>query len=59
LGSPGTGRKKVPPHGSSAPYRGWARNRRSPSAGALGYYLSPFGLGLMKIVAAREETDGQ
>jgi hypothetical protein len=39
------------------PVPGLRRDRLSPSADALGYYLSPCGLGRMKFVAAREETN--
>src|SRR5674476_176610 len=52
--SPGTGRNKGPPRWFLRPVPGLRRDRLSPSAGALGYYLSPYGLGRMKIVAARE-----
>jgi hypothetical protein len=56
--SPGTGRKKGPAGRFFRPVPPLRRDRLSPSAGALGYYLSPFGLGRMKTVAAREETNG-
>ena len=56
--SPGTGRKKAQPRRFFRPVPWLRRDRPSPSAGALGYCLSPCGLGRMKIVAAREENHG-
>src|ERR1017187_9559459 len=42
--SPGTGRKKGPTGRTFRPVPGLGRDRRSPSADALGYYLTPCGL---------------
>jgi hypothetical protein len=40
------------------PVPGLRLDRRAPSADALGYYLSPYGLNRLEIVAAREGMDG-
>src|ERR1035437_3132692 len=44
VGQPRNGAGELRLHGPSAPFRGWALARRSPSADALGYCLSPCGL---------------
>src|ERR1035438_8891670 len=40
--------KQGPPHGFFRPVPGLRRDRRSPSADALGYDLAPYGLGCLK-----------
>jgi hypothetical protein len=44
LAAPERGERRGGRAGSSAPFPGLSRDRRSPSAGALGYYLAPYGL---------------
>src|ERR1039458_9962725 len=45
---PRNGAKEAPPPAFFRPVPGLRRDRRSPSADALGYYLAPYGLGSLK-----------